>query len=120
MSEAGNILIVEDEAHLAQGLLFNLQAEGYRASIAGDGTAALDLLLNQRADDPFDAVLLDVMLPGKEDVYKRQALVISGFYGMNLKGLPLEENAYGAGIAFTVMVLVTGGLLWMLKRFNWL
>jgi magnesium transporter len=48
------------------------------------------------------------------------ALVISGFYGMNLKGLPLEENAYGAGIAFTVMVLVTGGLLWMLKRFNWL
>ena len=66
MSEAGNILIVEDEAHLAQGLLFNLQAEGYRASIAGDGTAALDLLLNQRADDPFDAVLLDVMLPGKD------------------------------------------------------
>jgi DNA-binding response OmpR family regulator len=67
MSEAGNILIVEDEVHLAQGLLFNLQAEGYRASIAGDGTAALDLLLQQRTgDDAFDAVLLDVMLPGKD------------------------------------------------------
>jgi magnesium transporter len=48
------------------------------------------------------------------------ALVISGFYGMNLKGLPLEENAHGSAIAFAVMVAVTGGLLWMLKRFGWL
>src|ERR1700760_604708 len=67
MTQPANILIVEDETHLAQGLLFNLQAEGYRASIAGDGVAALDLLLdgtNERED--FDAVLLDVMLPGKD------------------------------------------------------
>ena len=48
------------------------------------------------------------------------ALVISGFYGMNLKGLPLEENAHGSAIALAVMLLVTGGLLWMLKRFKWL
>ena len=48
------------------------------------------------------------------------ALVISGFYGMNLKGLPLEENAHGSAIAFAVMLVVTGGLLWMLKRFGWL
>jgi len=48
------------------------------------------------------------------------ALVISGFYGMNLKGLPLEENAHGSAIAFVVMLVVTGGLLWMLKRFGWL
>lgn len=48
------------------------------------------------------------------------ALVISGFYGMNLKGLPLEENSHGSAIALIVMLLVTGGLLWMLKRFNWL
>jgi DNA-binding response OmpR family regulator len=60
---APNILIVEDEAHLAQGLLFNLQAEGYDASIAGDGDTALELLLDA---DNFDAVLLDVMLPGKD------------------------------------------------------
>jgi DNA-binding response OmpR family regulator len=71
MTDAANILIVEDEAHLAQGLLFNLQAEGYRASIAADGTAALDLLLDSpsaRGDgrEEFDAVLLDVMLPGKD------------------------------------------------------
>ncbi len=48
------------------------------------------------------------------------ALVISGFYGMNLKGLPLEENSHGSAIAFAVMLAVTGGLLWMLKRFGWL
>jgi DNA-binding response OmpR family regulator len=67
MTQAANILIVEDEAHLAQGLLFNLQAEGYRASIAGDGAAALELLLDGAEDGgDFDAVLLDVMLPGKD------------------------------------------------------
>ncbi len=67
MTPAANILIVEDEAHLAQGLLFNLQAEGYRASIAGDGNAALELLLDDAAaGSDFDAVLLDVMLPGKD------------------------------------------------------
>ena len=67
MSAAANILIVEDETHLAQGLLFNLRAEGYRASIAGDGSLALELLLEGTVGrDNFDAVLLDVMLPGKD------------------------------------------------------
>jgi DNA-binding response OmpR family regulator len=67
MTAAANILIVEDEAHLAQGLLFNLQAEGYRASIAGDGDAALRRLLDPvPASEEFDAVLLDVMLPGRD------------------------------------------------------
>ncbi len=61
MSTPARILIVEDETHLAEGLLFNLQAEGYEAAIAGDGEAALARL----ATEPFDAVLLDVMLPGK-------------------------------------------------------
>jgi DNA-binding response OmpR family regulator len=58
------ILIVEDEAHLAQGLLFNLQAEGYDASVAADGETALQLLLIDRS--PFDAIILDVMLPGQD------------------------------------------------------
>ena len=67
IADSANILIVEDEAHLAQGLLFNLQAEGYRAKIAPDGNAALDLLLNSLDDaEYFDAVVLDVMLPGKD------------------------------------------------------
>lgn len=54
------ILIVEDEAHLAEGLQFNLQVEGHDARAVGDGEAALDLLKR----DAFDAVVLDVMLPG--------------------------------------------------------
>jgi DNA-binding response OmpR family regulator len=61
MSESARVLIVEDEAHLAQGLFFNLQAEGYDVVIDGDGEAALERL----ARESFDAVLLDVMLPGK-------------------------------------------------------
>ena len=58
------ILIVEDEAHLATGLQFNLQAEGHSAHIAGDGETALDLLLAKREE--FDALVLDIMLPGKD------------------------------------------------------
>src|SRR5215210_1580783 len=53
------ILIVEDEAHLADGLRFNLEADGYEAEIAADGDVALEKL---RGRD-FDAVVLDVMLP---------------------------------------------------------
>ncbi len=58
------VLIVEDEAHLAQGLQFNLEAEGHKVDVVGDGESALDLLLEKRTE--FDAVVLDVMLPGKD------------------------------------------------------
>jgi DNA-binding response OmpR family regulator len=56
------ILIVEDEQHIADGLRFNLEAEGYEAEIAHDGETALDVLSNS----VFDAVVLDVMLPGSD------------------------------------------------------
>ncbi len=56
------ILIVEDEQHLADGLRFNLEAEGYEAAIAGDGITALETLETGK----FDAVVLDVMLPGAD------------------------------------------------------
>jgi DNA-binding response OmpR family regulator len=58
------VLIVEDEAHLAQGLSFNLRAEGHSVEVAGDGEAALERLLAK--GESFDAVVLDVMLPGKD------------------------------------------------------
>ena len=45
----GQILVVEDEEHLARGLKFNLEAEGYKTEVAGDGETALNLLLEQRA-----------------------------------------------------------------------
>ncbi len=57
------VLLVEDEQHLANGLRFNLEAEGYSVEIAPDGETALHLLLQKK--QPFDVVLLDVMLPGK-------------------------------------------------------
>jgi len=59
-----NVLIVEDEQHLADGLRFNLEAEGYDAEVIGDGEAALSLLFDSGHE--YDAVVLDVMLPGKD------------------------------------------------------
>jgi magnesium transporter len=48
------------------------------------------------------------------------ALVVSGLYGMNVKGLPGAETPYGIGIALAAMAVMTGLLLWILKRFGWL
>ena len=56
------VLVVEDESHLAKGLRFNLEAEGHSVEVVGDGESALELLLNRQED--FDAVVLDIMLPG--------------------------------------------------------
>ena len=56
-----SVLVVEDEAHLAEGLRFNLEAEGYEVVVAADGRAAVELLLG--GERRFDLVLLDLMLP---------------------------------------------------------
>ena len=58
------LLIVEDEAHLAEGLRFNLEAEGHAVQITDNGEAALKRLLKDHEN--FDALILDVMLPGKD------------------------------------------------------
>ncbi len=58
------VLIVEDEHHLADGLRFNLEAEGYEVEVVDTGEAALALLTTSPA--VFDLVVLDVMLPGKD------------------------------------------------------
>ncbi len=57
-----HILVVEDEEHLAFGIKYNLEAEGYEVTTAGDGPAALKLI----EEDPrgVDLVVLDLMLPG--------------------------------------------------------
>jgi len=57
-----HVLIVEDELHLAEGLRFNLEAEGFKAEVVETGKGALE-----RLSDPsrhIDLVVLDVMLPG--------------------------------------------------------
>ncbi len=58
------VLVVEDEQHLADGLRFNLEAEGYTVQTVSDGEAALSLLVDQQQS--YDALVLDVMLPGKD------------------------------------------------------
>jgi DNA-binding response OmpR family regulator len=61
---AQRVLIVEDEHHLAQGLRFNLEAEGFAAEVVDTGEAALARLLE--GGTHFDLVVLDVMLPRKD------------------------------------------------------
>jgi two-component system, OmpR family, alkaline phosphatase synthesis response regulator PhoP len=58
------VLVVEDEQHLADGLRFNLEAEGYQVQVVDAGEAALEVV---KADPKaFDIVVLDVMLPGMD------------------------------------------------------
>src|SRR5688572_4251334 len=59
-----SILIVEDEKHLADGLRYNLRAEGYDVDIASTAEQASTLLLDKRT--VYDVVVLDVMLPGMD------------------------------------------------------
>jgi len=58
------VLVVEDEQHLAEGLRFNLEAEGYRVDLVETGEGALEKL--RTASPPFEMVVLDVMLPGMD------------------------------------------------------
>ncbi len=69
MVKEQKILLVEDEKHLAKGLSYNLEKEGYQVTVAGDGMAALDRLEEQE----FDMMILDLMLPklGGMEVIKK-------------------------------------------------
>jgi DNA-binding response OmpR family regulator len=69
MNPPERVLIVEDEQHLADGLRFNLEAEGYQVHIVDTGEAALEVLSPPAGTAPeaaLDVVVLDVMLPGKD------------------------------------------------------
>jgi DNA-binding response OmpR family regulator len=72
------ILIVEDEEHIAEGLRFNLESEGHEAVVASDGERALHLLLGERR--PFDVIVLDGMLPGKDGFAVASELRAAGHY----------------------------------------
>jgi DNA-binding response OmpR family regulator len=73
-----HILVVEDEVHLAEGLRFNLEADGHTVDLEGDGDAALERLLSAQAQ--YDTVILDVMLPGRDGFAVVQALREAGHY----------------------------------------
>jgi DNA-binding response OmpR family regulator len=72
------IAVIEDEEHLAEGLVFNLESEGYRTHHEADGDSALAWLL--AADEKPAAILLDVMLPGRDGFSIVRALREAGIY----------------------------------------
>jgi DNA-binding response OmpR family regulator len=68
------ILLVEDEAHLAEGLAYNLRNAGYDVDVTDTGEDALARL--ERGE--FDLILLDVMLPGIDGIEVAEKLRKSG------------------------------------------
>jgi DNA-binding response OmpR family regulator len=127
---APRVLIVEDEQHLAEGLRFNLEAEGYGVDVVDTGEAALARLLTDGTDRPFDLVVLDVMLPGKDGfavvTELRQARQFVPVLMLTARGRPddvLKGFAAGADdylpkpTELAILLARVGGLL---RRSRWL
>jgi two-component system OmpR family response regulator len=57
-----HVLVVEDEEHLAIGIKYNLEAEGYRVTVVADGREALRIV--EANPKGVDLIILDLMLPG--------------------------------------------------------
>lgn len=76
MNESPHILVVDDEEHLAIGIKFNLEAEGFQVSTAGNGPEALGLL--ESSHQPVDLIVLDLMLPGMSGYEVCEQLRASG------------------------------------------
>ena len=92
------ILLVEDEEHLAAGIRFNLELDGYEVETIGDGLRAVERLAPS-ADGPvweagpdIDLVVLDVMLPGLDGFQIVERMREAGQYTpvlmLTAKGLP--------------------------------
>jgi DNA-binding response OmpR family regulator len=122
------LLVVEDEAHLAQGLRFNLEAEGHVVAIETDGESALQRLLDKKEE--FNAIVLDVMLPGKDGFAVaselREAHVYTPILMLTARGSPedvLRGFASGADDylpkPFELAILLAR-LQGLLRRTEWL
>ncbi len=70
------VLVVEDELHIAEGIIFNLEAEGFEVEHVPDGEQAVGVA----AVGSFDLILLDVMLPGLSGFEVARKLRASGNY----------------------------------------
>lgn len=93
------ILVVEDEEHLARGIRFNLELEGYDVAVVVDGLDALSLLGQARSlGEAFDLVILDVMLPGLDGFSITERMRRGGDFTpvlmLTAKGLP-EDMVHG-------------------------
>src|SRR5579863_5008713 len=128
MDTISRILVVEDEQHLADGLRFNLEAEGYEAIVADTGERALELLGEQ--PNGFDLVVLDVMLPGKDGFTVMSELRAGGQYVPTLmltaRGRPedvLKGFAAGADDYLTKpfdLAILIARIRGLLRRRKWL
>jgi DNA-binding response OmpR family regulator len=123
------VLIVEDELHLAEGLRFNLEAEGYAVDLVDTGEAALQRLLS--GDDPrFDLVVLDVMLPGKDGFAVvnelREAKQFVPVLILTARGRPEDVlKGFGAGADDylpkpTELAILLARIRGLLRRTEWL
>jgi DNA-binding response OmpR family regulator len=128
VSDARRVLIVEDETHLAEGLRFNLEAEGYEADVVETGEAALERLLGGAAR--YDLVVLDVMLPGRDGfeiaIELRQARQFLPILMLTARGRPEDVlRGFAAGAddylpkptELAILLARIGGLL---RRSEWL
>jgi two-component system, OmpR family, alkaline phosphatase synthesis response regulator PhoP len=122
------VLVVEDEKHLAEGLRFNLEAEGYQVHVVETGEAALALLMVEEV--AFDVVVLDVMLPGKDGFTvmseMRQAGQFIPTLMLTARGHPEDVlKGFGAGAddyltkPFDLAILIAR-LQGLLRRRDWL
>ena len=71
-----HILVVEDEEHLAIGIKYNLEAEGYLVTTIGEGPTALALV--QESPQTIDLIILDLMLPGMSGYAVCEAIRAAG------------------------------------------
>ena len=127
-SPVPRVLIVEDEQHLAEGVRFNLEAEGYEAEVVDTGELALERLLTQ--PQAFALVVLDVMLPGKNGFQVvaelREARQFVPVLMLTARGRPEDVlNGFAAGAddylpkptELAILLARIGGLL---RRSEWL
>lgn len=102
------IMVVEDEADLADGIRENLVEEGYQVEVEGDGAAALDRLLAES----FDLLLLDIMLPGADGLTICRRLREAG------SDLPVLFLTAKGGLEDRVEGLAAGGDDYLPKPFH--
>jgi len=121
------ILVVEDEQHLADGLKYNLEAEGFVVDVVEDGEGALERL---GPGHGYDAVVLDVMLPGKDGFAIAAELRAAGEYVpvlmLTARGRPEDVlGGFAAGaddylpkpFVFAILLARLNGLL---RRRDWM
>ena len=109
MSSPKHILIVEDEEHLAKGIKYNLEAEGYRVTAVGDGPTAIRFVEN---NPEVNLIILDLMLPGMSGYTVCESLRATG-HGMPVLILSARTLAEDRARGFDV-----GANQYMMKPFD--